>query len=135
MSKACADFLNSLSPAQGAKTVYEYMDGERIFWYYPPLNRHGLPLRDMDAEQRRLAYSVMASGLTQQSYQQAKLMIDHEGVLGPLDEEQGRVSFVRDPELYYFTIFSEPASDDPWGWRVEGHHLRLKASGATRWSQ
>ncbi len=104
------------------------MDGERIFWYYPPLNRHGLPLRDMDPKQRELAHAVMAARLTDQSYQQAKLIIEHENVLGPLEKEKGMVTFVRDTELYYFTVFGEPAGQDPWGWRVEGHHVCLNYS-------
>ena len=128
MSDACANFLNSLSQDQRAKATYQYMDGERVFWYYPPLNRHGLPLRDMDAKQRELAHVLMATGLTDQSYQQAKLIIEHENVLGPLEKEQGMVTFVRDPELYYFTVFGEPGGQDPWGWRVEGHHVCLNYS-------
>ena len=128
MSEACANFLNSLSQDQRAKATYQYMDGERVFWYYPPLNRHGLPLRDMDAKQRELAHVLMATGLTDQSYQQAKLIIEHENVLGPLEKEQGMVTFVRDPELYYFTVFGEPGGQDPWGWRVEGHHVCLNYS-------
>ena len=128
MSEACANFLNSLSQDQRNKATYQYMDGERIFWYYPPLNRHGLPLRDMDPKQRELAHALMATGLTDQSYRQAKLIIEHENVLGPLEKEQGMVTFVRDPELYYFTVFGEPGGQDPWGWRVEGHHVCLNYS-------
>jgi hypothetical protein len=128
MTEACSNFLNSLNSDQKAKTVYSYLDGERIFWYYPPLNRHGLPLREMDAKQRQLAYAVMASGLTDKSYEQAKLIIEHEDVLGPLEVEQNKVTFLRDTERYYFTIFGEPGGSDPWGWRVEGHHVCLNYS-------
>ena len=128
MSEACANFLNSLSQDQRTKATYQYMDGERVFWYYPPLNRHGLPLRDMDPKQRELAHALMATGLTDQSYRQAKLIIEHENVLGPLEKEQGMVTFARDPELYYFTVFGEPGGQDPWGWRVEGHHVCLNYS-------
>ena len=128
MTEACSNFLNSLNSDQKAKTVYSYLDGERIFWYYPPLNRHGLSLREMDAKQRQLAYAVMASGLTDKSYEQAKLIIEHEDVLGPLEVEQDKVTFLRDTERYYFTIFGEPGGSDPWGWRVEGHHVCLNYS-------
>ena len=128
MAETCAAFLNSLSEEQRVKATYRYEDGERVFWYYPPLNRHGLPLRDMDTRQRELAYRVMASGLTEKSYEQAKLIIDHELVLGPLEKEQGQVTFVRDPDLYYFTVFGEPGGSDPWGWRAEGHHVSLHFS-------
>ena len=128
MTEACSNFLNSLNSDQKAKTVYSYLDGERIFWYYPPLNRHGLPLREMDAKQRQLAYAVMAGGLTDKSYEQAKLIIEHENILGPLEVEQDKVTFLRDTERYYFTIFGEPGGSDPWGWRVEGHHVCLNYS-------
>src|SRR5262249_37606977 len=34
-------------------------------------------------------------------------------------------AMVRDPELYYLTIFGSPRDQGKWGWRVEGHHLSL----------
>ncbi len=129
MTKAAKRFVESLSGDQRDKTVFEYMDGERIFWYYPPVNRHGLPLRDMDDDQRQLAYSLMETGLTAESFEKAKLIIEHESVLGPLEKEAGVVSFVRDPDLYYWTMFGDPSADgEPWGWRVEGHHISLNFS-------
>jgi hypothetical protein len=32
---------------------------------------------------------------------------------------------MRDPELYYFTVFGEPSARGPWSWRYEGHHASL----------
>ncbi len=128
MVRAASQFLESLNEDQKAKATYDYMDGERMFWYYPPLNRHGLPLRDMDAGQRELALAVMESGLTPQSYEQATQIMEHEDILGPLEVEMGIPTFVRDRELYYFTIFGRPGPEDPWGWRVEGHHVSLHFS-------
>jgi hypothetical protein len=121
--------LNSLDATQKAAINYSYHDGERIFWYYPPLNRHGLALRDMSEEQRGLAYALMATGLTEDSNRQAQLIIEHEAVLGPLEEEQGQVTFRRDALLHLWTIFGDTGSDaEPWGWRVEGHHVSLHYS-------
>jgi hypothetical protein len=128
MNEAAARWLASLSPAQKAKGTFHYLDGERMLWYYPPLNRHGLPLRDMNANQRELALRLMSTALTPQSYQQARHIIDHELVLGPLEVEENTVTFVRDPELYYWTLFGEPGGSDPWGWRVEGHHVSIHFS-------
>ena len=125
ITDAAKAFVNSLNAEQKAKALFEYMDGERVFWYYPPMNRHGLALRDMEPAQRELAMAVLASGLTPESYEQAKLIIEQEGVLGPLEKERGIVSFRRDVELYYFTIFGEPGGKDPWGGRVEGHHISV----------
>jgi len=128
MTDAAKAFVGSLDDGQKAKAIYEYMDGERVFWYYPPMNRHGLALRDMEPAQRELAMAVMASGLTPESYEQAKLIMEHEDVLGPLEKERGITSFLRDTELYYFTIFGEPGGDGPWAWRAEGHHISIHFS-------
>ena len=128
MSDAAKAFVSSLNAEQKAKATFEYMDGERVFWYYPPMNRHGLALRDMEPAQRELAMAVLASGLTDESYEQAKLIIEHEDVLGPLEKENGIKTFVRDTTLYYFTIFGEPGGEGAWGWRVEGHHVSIHFS-------
>ena len=52
MAAACSDLLESLDAAQRARATYPYLDGERLFWYYPSLNRHGLPLLAMSEEQQ-----------------------------------------------------------------------------------
>ncbi len=128
MVEAARAWLASLNGEQRSKATYHYMDGERLFWYYPPLNRHGLPLRDMDQNQRNLAMALLASGLTDETNRQATLIIEHELVLGPLEAESGHVTWPRDPELYYWTVFGDPAGSDPWGWRAEGHHLSVHYS-------
>jgi Protein of unknown function (DUF3500) len=33
---------------------------------------------------------------------------------------------VRDPELYYLTVFGDPSAKSAWGWRLEGHHVSLR---------
>ena len=129
MRGAALALLNSLDANQKSAISFSYYDGERIFWYYPPLNRHGLALRDMNDAQRKLAYALMATGLTEDSNRKAQLIIEHEAVLGPLEQERGRVTFVRDPLLYSWTVFGDPGNDaEPWGWRVEGHHVSLHYS-------
>ena len=128
MRTAAASFVQSLDERQRAKTCYDFRDGERLFWYYPPANRHGLPLRDMSPTQRELAHDLMRAGLSERAYRQAVGIINLENVLGEQEQASGRPRFARDPELYYWTIFGDPADDAaalPWGWRVEGHHISL----------
>lgn len=129
MREAAIKFLDGLSSDQKRQATFNYVDGERVFWYYPPMNRHGLLLREMDENQRGQAYALMATGLSPEANQQAKAIIDHELVLGPLEVEQNAVTYPRDPLLYAWSIFGDPSSDDqPWGWRVEGHHVSLHYS-------
>ncbi len=125
IAEACNKWLNSLTPEQKAKGTYDFRDGERIFWYYPPLNRHGLTLRDMDANQRELAYGMIDASLAPDTALKAKQIMEHELVLGPIEVEEGTANFDRNPELYYWTVFGEPGGDGPWGWRAEGHHVSL----------
>jgi hypothetical protein len=33
---------------------------------------------------------------------------------------------IRDPELYYLTVFGDPSAKSAWGWRLEGHHVSLR---------
>ena len=128
MREAALKFLETLSAEQKTRAAFRYMDGERIFWYYPPMNRHGLMLLDMEPGQREAAFALMASGLSQRANEQAKLIIDHELVLGPLEIEQKVVTYERNPLRYSWTIFGDPAGTEPWGWRVEGHHVSLHYS-------
>ena len=60
MTIAGVNFYTSLSDSQKDITFFDYLDGERLFWYYPPLNRHGLPLRDMDETQTHLAFELLS---------------------------------------------------------------------------
>ncbi len=128
MKGAALKFLATLSAEQKTRAAFQYMDGERIFWYFPPMNRHGLMLLDMEPAQREAAYALMASGLSQRANEQAKLIIDHELVLGPLEIEDKVVTYERNPLRYSWTIFGDPAGTEPWGWRVEGHHVSLHYS-------
>ena len=38
----------------------------------------------------------------------------------------GGAPIIRDPELYFLTVFGNPAATGGWGWRVEGHHVSLR---------
>ncbi len=129
MTEAAREFLDGLNEQQRGRAAYDYLDAERIFWYYPPANRHGLPLRDMTEPQREAALALLRSGLTERAYEQARGIIDLETTLGEIERDAEARSFVRDPELYYWTVFGDPGqAESPWGWRVEGHHVSLHFS-------
>ena len=42
--------------------------------------------------------------------------------------ELGGDPAVRDPDLYAFSILGEPSAADPWGWRMEGHHVSFNCN-------
>jgi hypothetical protein len=73
----------------------------------------------MTPEQRQLAERLVATGLSRRGHDTALTIISLETVLAETDGP------MRDPELYYLTIFGEPGAHALWGWRFEGHHLSL----------
>ena len=121
MREAADAFLASLSAAQRSKARFAFDDAERLDWHFVPRARRGLPLREMSPEQRELARGILRAGLSRRGYLTASTIIDLELVL----REMGESPAVRDPELYYFSIFGTPSRTEPWGFRAEGHHLSL----------
>jgi len=129
MRESALNLLQSLSKEQIKKITYPFLDAERVYWYYAPINRHGLPLRDMSSSQKSLAFELMKTGLSERGDLKANQIIQHEKILGKIEKEAEIIMWERDPTLYFFTIFGDPTDDiDPWGWRVEGHHLSLHFS-------
>jgi hypothetical protein len=125
MSDAANNLLATLSPEQKSKAVYEFSNDERFDWHFIPKPRKGLPLKEMAPSQRALAEALLSSGLSQRGFAKASTIMSLEQILFDLEGKGTRSnSPTRDAELYYFTIFGQPGGD-PWGWRVEGHHLSL----------
>jgi hypothetical protein len=123
MAESANKFLASLSAEQKAKGVFGFEDEQRFDYHFIPRDRQGIPLKDLSAEQRKLAMDLMKTGLGASGYQKATTIISLEPILAEL-EGPGR-RFPRDPELYYFSVFGTPSTKNVWGWRVEGHHLSL----------
>jgi hypothetical protein len=119
MTTAARAFLDSLSAGQKRKAQLAFDADERFNWFYTPVARKGLPLKEMNEAQRRAAFDLLRAGLSEQGYSKAETIRALEDVL----VEMGGNPRVRDRELYYFTVFGEPGPQSSWGWRYEGHHL------------
>jgi hypothetical protein len=121
MMQAAEAFVASLEPEQRAKALFEFEDAERLNWHFVPRARRGLPLKEMSPEQQALARGILQTGLSRRGYLTASAIIELELVL----REMGENPRIRDPGLYYFSIFGTPSHLTPWGFRAEGHHLSL----------
>jgi hypothetical protein len=122
MAEAANNFLASLAPAQQAQAGFDFKDAERFDWHFIPKARKGLPFKEMSAAQRKLAHALLNSGLSQKGYAKAVTIMSLDQILAEMEQGKGPV---RDPDLYYFTIFGKPGPGETWGWRVEGHHLSV----------
>lgn len=120
MASAAQAFLATLEPARRAKASLPFNSDERLDWHYIPRSRQGLPLKQMSPEQRRAALALLGASLSQTGLTKADAIRRLEEVLFAIEG-----SVVRDPELYYFTVFGDPSEQGAWGWRYEGHHISL----------
>ena len=124
MADAARALLDALDDTQRTRVSVDFDDtSERTNWHYIPRERVGLPLKEMDDRQRRLALALLATGLSPSAQQKATTIMSLETVLACI-EGPGR-SHARDPELYYVTLFGEVGAETAWGWRLEGHHVSL----------
>ncbi|MEP7271558.1 MAG: DUF3500 domain-containing protein [Acidobacteriota bacterium] len=120
MVQSANNLLVSLSAEQRAKAVFAFDDEERLNWHFVPRTRKGLPLKEMSAEQRTLAQALLKTGLGQRGYLKVTAITQLENVLREIEKGSGPV---RDPELYFFSVFGDPSVKGRWGWRLEGHHV------------
>jgi hypothetical protein len=120
MMEAANRFLASLTPEQRARATFQFPDAERMNWFYVPIERKGLPLREMSPFQKHLASALLSAGLSQTGYIKAVTIMSLEDVLRIMEKDSGER---RNPEKYYFSIFGTPNDTAPWGYRVEGHHV------------
>lgn len=123
MAEAATTFLAMLTPEQRERTVFAVDDEERQNWHYVPKARRGLPFKEMDGAQQKLAHALLSAGLSRTGYRKAVTIMSLETVLAQLEGPNRQ--HPRDPELYYFSVFGTPSDTAPWGWRVEGHHVSV----------
>ncbi len=120
MTTTAKQFLVSLTPEQKAVAMFPLNDAERYRWFYTPVPRKGLALREMSPYQQRLASALLAAGLSQTGYIKAVTIMSLDQVLLVMEKASPEY---RNPEKYYFSIFGEPSDTEPWGFRIDGHHL------------
>jgi hypothetical protein len=121
MASTAQAFWKSLTPEQQAKAGFEWKSEERLNWHFIPRPRKGLPLKEMNAEQRQAALAVLKSGVSQQGFKRIETIMSLEEVLQKIEQGRGPA---RDSEMYFVSVFGKPG-DATWGWRFEGHHLSM----------
>jgi Protein of unknown function (DUF3500) len=128
MAEAASTFLACLDRDQRRAAAWPFpADGERRLWFYTPTDHGGVTLEDLRPAQQRLAFELVATGLSRPGYVAVSTIMGLENVLDLLD---GWNTFFnrprgRDPGLYYLRIFGEPSADGTWSWRFGGHHVSI----------
>ena len=128
MGNAASLLITSLDDAQKKEAVFEWKDDKREGWHFVPDKfikgakmRYGISMKKMTPRQRILAHALLSSGLSNKGYLQATTIMTLEQILHDLENKNP----IRDPQLYYVSVFGKPSNKSSWSWRFEGHHLSL----------
>ena len=127
MTSSAIKFLQTLSASQKAKTQFAFDDEERYNWHYTPIDRKGIPLKELTAVQRKAGLDLLHTALSDTGFKKTIAIIQLEDVLREVENRPADDDY-RNPEKYYFSIFGNPVLDSIWGWRFEGHHISFNFS-------
>ncbi len=129
LSEKATHFLNSLSAELRAKAQFPLEDPERYNMNYVPIPRKGPTFNDFNDVQAAAAIDLLRASLSAEGFHKTEEIRSLEKVLRIIENNDndkmpdGRPR--RDPMNYHISIFGDPTSSTPWGWRFEGHHLSL----------
>ena len=122
MRQEAAALLRELDNEQLKLVALEFGDDKARRWIeYRPNPRPGGSLALMTLAGRKAAHRLLATGLTEHCFAQAMAIVGLEEVLD-LQEQR---ALNRHSGGYFLTVFGDPAADDVWSWRFEGHHLSV----------
>ncbi|MBX2875279.1 MAG: DUF3500 domain-containing protein [Saprospiraceae bacterium] len=127
---AAKAFLESLSELEKKSCLLSFDDQERENWHFVPIKRRGLALQLMSDKQRELVASLLKTCLTPEGYRKVEDIRQLESILTLLEKRAPNNNY-RNPNLYFVSVFGEPADSSVWGWRFEGHHLSLNYTYAS----
>jgi hypothetical protein len=120
-------WLVTLEPALRERATFAFESAERFAWDYRPGDREGLSIGEMDERQGTAAGAIVAAALSARSAAEVAAIVSLEPILGELERPNGRLGFERrDPALYWFSVFGDPAGEGPLAWRLGGHHVAIE---------
>jgi hypothetical protein len=122
MRSAASALLQATDGQQHAAAALPFADEAARRWIeYRPASRPGACLAVLNPAARKAAHRLLASALSEHAYAQAMTIIALEEVLDRREQRQ----FGRHSGDYWVSVFGDPAGDDGWSWRFEGHHLSV----------
>jgi len=115
-------FLARLDPDKRKAATFAWDSREWRGWNYfgfPSVTKPGLRLEQMDAAQKDLAWSLLATVMSPEGLKKAKNVMTLQDVLMELGDGVGQ----RSSERFSFAVYGTPGETGVWGFRLEGHHL------------
>lgn len=126
LNTLATEFLNTLDPELKSKTIFTIDSEERLNFHFVPIKRKGPTFHDFNEKQKNAAMALLRASLSNEGLRKTKEIMALEDVL--LEIEGGKFKMPdgspgRDALNYHFCVFNDPATQQFWGWRFEGHHI------------
>jgi len=129
LAEAAHGFLESLRPELRGKYEFAFDDAYRKDWSNLPHYIHprkGLKMGDLNPQERAAAHRLIQQMMSSQGYYKAEV------IMGIVDEFLGSASEKAHDEygseFYFLDVFGKPGGADPWGVKLDGHHLALNVA-------
>ena len=122
MTSAAVVLLETLDGHQRQLAQHAFDDDKARRWLeYRPEQRPGACVAELSLPARKAAHRLLSTALSEHGFAQAMGIIALEEIL---DREEGG-QLGRHSGDYWVSMFGDPAAEQPWGWRFEGHHLSV----------
>jgi len=140
IKQSVTTFIDSLTTLQKKRALVSFGDTMRTEWNNLPVGlrpRVGINIGSLTENQRRLLHRILSASLSSQGYLKATGIMHMDNLLNnyydslyqwkKIDarthDQMRRLQWSH--ENFYIAIFSNPATDPVWGFKLEGHHLSL----------
>lgn len=147
MAGAAREWIATLTPEQRTRGVIAFNDSARLDWHYVPRAHPGVTVGEMSEPQRDAANRLLGAALSARGVLKAEAIMSLDDVLKEIEKGRGPT---RDPLGYSVVVYGHPdgpqplkdamrgvgakpdSSSEPWGWKIEGHHISLNFTLANR---
>ena len=127
-AEAAKAFADSLDTAQRKEAIFAFETDKRLAWHFIPKDdRKGVIFGELSDGQKQRLLTLGQGLLSDAGLRKTRGAMQLEALVAALEGEGRR--WPRDPELYYVTLFGDPAAfgqpGQRWGFSFEGHHVSL----------
>ncbi len=121
-ARCAAALLDALDETQAARARGTLADPRLTEWTYLPGERPGLSLEDLGSAQHALVMELLEASHSPSGAELAVGAIEVERLRRQLASGAPPAG-----DRYWVRVLGDPGGDEPWGWRINGHHLAVHA--------
>lgn len=126
MRASAVALLAALDQDGRARVLAPFDTPDHREWTYLPSPRPGLTLAELTAEQRAHVLAMVEAACSARGVRDTREVLLTEAIARGLPQvEPGADRDPWDGQQACVRVLGDPAGVEPWGWRLNGHHLAL----------